>query len=184
MHEFDYERIRANREKMVPVEELIEVIDPQAGEVILDVGSGDGFYALKMARKSPKSKIIAIEMSAKGNNLLRNEMKKEQIENIEIIEDDVCKIKKFPEYDKVFFSIVFHDFVCKEQLIENLKLSAKKGAQFIFFEFLKDSQIGPPRQIKLSGEELMEIGKKCNLKLESEKIFKEHYVQKYLMGSP
>ncbi|MHB8361670.1 MAG: class I SAM-dependent methyltransferase [Thermoplasmataceae archaeon] len=181
MHNFDYERMRERRTKIVPINELLKIVEPRDDDIILDMGSGDGYFAIKMAIKSPRSKIIAMEISQRGNELLKNEIEKENISNIQIIEADICKTKDFPKFNKAFFSTVFHDFVCKETLLENMKKSLMIGGEFIFFEFLKNSEFGPPIQIKLSQEELKLIAEKQNLTLSFEKTFTEHYVQKYLV---
>lgn len=178
-HEFDYERMHTLRENIVPVKELLDILNPKKGDTIIDAGSGDGYYAIKMAQRSPDSKIIAMEISKKGNDLLRNAINTHNIKNILIEEVDLCKVKKFPDYNKVFFSTVFHDFNCQDMLIKRLKNSAMTGAKFIFFEFLKDSQYGPPAHIKLSEKELQLICERNGLKKTSENIFTDHYVQIY-----
>ena len=180
-HEFDYERMHIMRENIVPVKELLDIIEPKKGDIIIDAGSGDGYYAIKMAEIAPNSRIIAMEISKKGNELLKKQIETRNIRNIVVEEADLCKVEKFPEFNKVFFSTVFHDFNCHDTLLQRLSGSAKEGTKFIFFEFLKDSQFGPPANIKLSEKELESICERNGLKKISEKIFTDHYVQIYMI---
>ena len=181
-HEFDYERMHIMRENIVPVKELLDILDPKKGDIIIDAGSGDGYYAVKMAERSSDSKIIAMEISKKGNELLKKQIDAKNMGNILIEEVDLCKVEKFPQFNKVFFSTVFHDFNCQDMLLRRLVMSAMEGSKFIFFEFLKDSQFGPPATIKLSEEELQTICERNELRKLSEKIFTDHYVQIYTIN--
>ena len=181
-HEFDYERMHIMRENIVPVKELLDILDPKKGDIIIDAGSGDGYYAVKMAERSSDSKIIAMEISKKGNELLKKQIDAKNMGNILIEEVDLCKVEKFPQFNKVFFSTVFHDFNCQDMLLRRLVMSAMEGSKFIFFEFLKDSQFGPPATIKLSEEELQTICERNGLRKLSEKIFTDHYVQIYTIN--
>ena len=60
---------------------------------IIDYFAGIGYFALQMARGYPKAKIIAVDKNPKAIEYLTINVKENNIENVEIINDDCRNVK-------------------------------------------------------------------------------------------
>ena len=61
--------------------------------IIIDYFAGIGYFALQMARGYPKARIIAVDKNPKAINYLTANIKENNIDNIEIINDDCRNVK-------------------------------------------------------------------------------------------
>jgi ubiquinone/menaquinone biosynthesis C-methylase UbiE len=173
-HEFDYDRMAEMREKTIDVQSVIDFMHIKQGERIADVGSGDGYYSMLLAPKC--SKVYSIDISKNGIERENKKIKEKKILNVETILEDMCKMEKIPEVDRVFFSTSFHDFPCMDEIIQ--KFSQKNKPVFTLLEFKKDSTLGPPSEIKLSPE-LNAIFSRNNYVRSDIKFFDHHYIANY-----
>lgn len=170
--DFDYERIDEMRSKIVDVKKVLDLMHIEKEDIICDMGSGSGFYSTLFSHHCKH--VYAYEWSEKGNEILQRKMRAEGIENITINRENICNVSSFPECTKIFFSTSFHDFECREKLIELFK---KAGSpDFILIEFKKDGEVGPPAHIRISERELEKIFSKHDYSMKRKIEFQYTYV--------
>ena len=177
---FDYSRIREMRNNFVPLDTVKAFVGLSDGQSLIDVGAGDGFYSLSFASDNPKSKITALEPAHNGLLLIKKQISELGVKNIEIIEEDACKVHDYSHYDKVFFSNVFHDLGCKEEVLKSMSSTLRKGSEVVFIEFMKEVEAGPPQHICISENELKSMLEKHGFKLLASEKLKLHYMHKYI----
>jgi SAM-dependent methyltransferase len=176
-NEFDYERIGQMRAKLLDIEKVLTFLDIKKDEIIADVGSGDGYYSILFSKLCKK--VYSIDHSENGISLESEKIKNENISNIEMLKNDVCSMREFPFVSRVFFSTSFHDFDCSKSLIERFS-SKNHFPTFSLIEFHKDSQIGPPKEIKLSPEDLDSIFNPQGYTRTNIISFDQHYIVNYV----
>lgn len=174
-HGFDYDRMAEMREKMIDIKSVLEFMKIKKEEKIADVGSGDGYYSLIMAPLC--SKVYSIDISKDGIERENAKIVANKITNVETIQEDMCKLERIPDVNRVFFSNSFHDFPCMNEIIQ--KFAGKSKPVFTLIEFKKDSVIGPPSEIKLSPEELDSIFSKNNYTRNNIRFFDHNYIATY-----
>ena len=179
MEHHNYDRVRQMREDHIPYAVIEELVHPVNGDVIIDFGSGDGFYAAKFSRLIGKGKVYAFEHSRAGVDAIRKNLSKNGIDNVEILEKDICSSDLPHGFNKVFFSNVFHDLECQDSLLE--RLSKATGLEVTFIEFKPETPFGPPRDIRFSSSQLAAKLGKHGFRLVSERVFEYHYAQKYVL---
>ncbi|MDO5824905.1 MAG: 16S rRNA (adenine(1518)-N(6)/adenine(1519)-N(6))-dimethyltransferase [Methanosphaera sp. rholeuAM130] len=86
------------------VEKILSNADIKDDEVILEIGAGIGTLTLSMADKAKK--VIAIEKDPVIADILNEIISKENIDNIELINDDALKVD-FPHFDKVVSNLPY-----------------------------------------------------------------------------
>ena len=177
---FDYARSNEMNKKYIPIEQILEFTALHEGEKLIDVGAGNGHYSIAFASAHPKSNITALEFGLKGLKLINENIKKSGIKNVEVIEADACSYEDYSKYDKVFLANVFHDLQCKEQLIKKLSALLKPGSEMIILEFKEDSEIGPPKNIRIPEKRLELLMHDLGAKLSNSKEFEINYVHKYI----
>ena len=73
-------------------------------DVVLEIGPGIGTLTLEIAKKVKK--VVAIEQDIAISKILKNRLKEESIENVEIINKDALKID-FPYFNKIISNLPY-----------------------------------------------------------------------------
>ncbi|ARD84288.1 methyltransferase [Ferroplasma acidiphilum] len=149
-----YERIKEFREKYIPYNKIVEKMDLKPDDVIIDMGAGDGFYSKLFADKLKNGKVYAIERNPDVlPHLQRNLM---EMKNFEVVNENMCHVD-IKGFNKIFFSTVFHDIECREDIIDFMIRNSKKPLNVYLIEFNKKSAMGPPLDIRICHDELNKI---------------------------
>jgi ubiquinone/menaquinone biosynthesis C-methylase UbiE len=123
------------------------------GFTFVDVGCGDGFFAIPAARiVGKKGKVYALDFDDEAITSLKRKAARENLENIEaktgaaegIVFCEGCA-------DIVFFSIVLHDFKIPRKVLANAKRMLKPTGRLVNLDWKKEPMnLGPPLQIRFS----------------------------------
>lgn len=174
-HHHNYEASARMRDRYIPLEKVMEVLEPGERDTIMDIGGGDGHYSVEFSRHCRK--VIYVDPSVSAVGLIGRKLP-ETGGNIVIVQEDACSMNIPDDVTKVFFSNSFHDIPCREDIVE--RFSRERGeAQFILIEFKKDSDIGPPRDIKIDPDELDEIFLKRGYRPIRREFLEKHYITRY-----
>ena len=178
-HQWDettYERIGEMREKLIDMDRLISFMKIKRDETIIDVGSGDGYYSIKFSKYCKN--VVSLDKSKSGNELEKRKIENERVKNVVPLIMDICESQDLPVGDRIFFSTSFHDFPCKEEIVKKFTEGTKP--YFTLIEFKKDSDMGPPKSLKLSPQDIENIFQKFNYELSDIIFFREHYAVTYI----
>lgn len=80
----------------------IAKLDMKDTDICLDIGAGTGSVSIEMARFASKGKVYAIEEKQEAVDLIKENMKKFHISNIEIIEGKAPEVLNKVKADKIF----------------------------------------------------------------------------------
>lgn len=170
----------AERKNKIPPEETLKKMMVKKGYKFLDVGTGIGYFSIPASKIVGESgKVYAIDISKEMLQELRQRIKKEVKENIEIIQGNTYESDLSNEkVDYVFLSNVLHEVEDKIRLLTNYLDKLKPGGKIGVIEFKKiEISKGPPIQHKISIEELKEYYNKLDIKL-----IKEVNINEYQYG--
>src|SRR5690625_3049286 len=99
----------ADREKLLPPDQIIGHLDIQSNDTIADLGAGNGYFAIPMAQ-STKQFVYAVDIEPKMLEMLKENADQEQLENITYVESDLDRIQLDGEsVNKVMISLVLHE---------------------------------------------------------------------------
>ncbi len=73
-------------------------------DIVLEIGTGIGTLTLELAKKAKE--VIAIEQDANIANILSERLKKEKIDNVELINDDALNVD-FPKFNKIVSNLPY-----------------------------------------------------------------------------
>ena len=134
--------------------EILLNIGLKPGDTFIDVGSGDGYFAIPAAKiVGEQGRIFALDSNEEVLRRLEVKAASERLDNISLKEgyaEDVVLCRGCADF--VFFGIVLHDFKDLTKVLRNAKTMLKKDGKLINLDFTKDSNIGPPKSIKFSRE--------------------------------
>lgn len=148
---------------------LLKLVQLSSKDIVLDIGSGDGYYSFLFSKYVKK--VYAIDKAYYDEsyvNSLVQEAKKRNIDNIEFLAKDVCEGLEIKDFNLAFFSNSFHDIDCKKQLLSYLYKNSSEDGKLLIIEF-KPSDIwsfGPPLHIRIKPEDLVNMVTESGFKLE------------------
>src|SRR5687768_2249518 len=77
---------RESRERQEDCTTMLKALEVKPGDVICDMGCGNGFYTLKLAKLvGPKGKVFAVDIQREMLGLLEERAKQENITNIKTV---------------------------------------------------------------------------------------------------
>lgn len=149
-------RFRADdpeRKKWQDPETIFSAIGLSAGMTFVDIGCGEGYFALPAARRvGPGGKVFAADINADAIAALREQAANEGLHNLSA-EVKTAEEAVFCEgcADIVFFGIDFHDFADPEQVLQNAKKMLKPSGRLVDLDWKNEPmEFGPPQQIRFS----------------------------------
>jgi predicted methyltransferase len=120
---------------------VVEILQLHAGDTAADVGCGDGFYTIPLARfLGPSGKVYAEDISDAELIKLKEHLGKEGLKNVEIIkgaEDD----PKLPadRLDAALIVNAYHEMTAHEAMLRHVRDALKPGGTFVLMEGIWES---------------------------------------------
>ena len=178
-HHFDYDRVAELRKKYIPDSVVKSMVDPGKKDTIVDIGAGDGHFSILFSRSA--SKVIAMDVSRRSVELIKERVLRDSLSNLEIIQSDVCGEFNLRDFNKVFFGTSFHDLPCGENIIDLIRSRGSNDVQVTFLEFKKEESPGPPLEIRIDPHSLQDMMNRHGFTLKSSVELKIHYIHTYVV---
>ncbi|HUY89650.1 MAG TPA: methyltransferase domain-containing protein [Pirellulales bacterium] len=163
--------IRDNREQEEHCQTLLKALKLQAGQVVCDMGCGNGFYTLRMAKLVGKTgRVLAVDIQPEMLHLLDLRAKNARVSNIQPIQSTVVD-PKLPdgEVDLILLVDVYHEFSYPEQMLAAMRKALKPTGRIALVEFrLEDPDVPIKLEHKMSKEQIMKEFSPNGLKLVDE----------------
>jgi ubiquinone/menaquinone biosynthesis C-methylase UbiE len=151
-------------------EAILADIGLKPGHTFIDIGCGEGFFAIPAAKiVGKKGKVYGIDIYNEAIEHLRMKASREDLNNINTSvgaaeETTICRGCA----DIVFFGIDLHDFRDTAKVLANAKRMLKPTGTLIDLDWKKSKmEMGPPLQIRFSEEEAAERIRAAGFKIES-----------------
>jgi ubiquinone/menaquinone biosynthesis C-methylase UbiE len=153
-------------------EAILVDIGLRSGFTFVDIGCGDGFFALPAARLvGEKGKVYGLDSDDGAIGRLKGKAIKEDLRNLnlsvgEAEETVLCEACA----DIVFFGIVLHDFKDPATVLMNAKRMLKPNGRLIDLDWKKEfMKFGPPLQIRFSEDEAVSRIEAAGFRIEAVK---------------
>jgi ubiquinone/menaquinone biosynthesis C-methylase UbiE len=149
---------RESRQREEDCETLLKALQVKPGNIVCDLGCGNGFYTLKLARMvGPLGKVIAVDIQREMLELLKEAAAAEKIENIEPVLGTLIDPKlQEGSIDLVLLVDVYHEFSHPEQMLFAIRRSLKPAGRVALAEFRAEDPLVPIKPLhKMSKEQIM-----------------------------
>jgi ubiquinone/menaquinone biosynthesis C-methylase UbiE len=151
-------------------EEILITAGLKSDITFVDIGCGQGYFALPAARiVGPSGKVYGLDIDRTGIEKLRNRASSAKLTNIELIagaaEDTlVCSGCA----DMVFFGIVLHDFNDPSKVLQNARKMLKSSGKLVNLDWKKENMsMGPPLAKRFDEETASRLIQSAGFKIES-----------------
>ncbi len=150
--------IRQTRESEERPSEVMKQLGLKPGMVVCDLGCGNGFYSLMMAKQvAPEGKVLAVDIQQEMLHLLELRAEELGTSNIEPILSTVVD-PRLPEnaVDLVLLVDVYHEFSHPEQMLAGIRASLKPGGQVALLEYREEDPTVPIKPLhKMSKRQIL-----------------------------
>ncbi len=150
--------IRSEREAEERPSEAIEQLDLKPGMVVCDLGCGNGYYSLTMAKLvTPGGKVLAVDIQPEMLHLLELRCKEVGVENIEPILSTVADPKLPPEsVDLLLLVDVYHEFSHPQQMLAGIRAGLKPKGVIALLEYREEDRSVPIKpEHKMSKKQIL-----------------------------
>ncbi len=170
----------ATRRSWYNPEAILKATDIHKGSVFADVGCGEGFFTLLAAQTVGETgKVYAIDVDGSAIEKLKRMAAEKGLKNVHAIagkaEDTVFCAECA---DRVFYSMVLHDFHDPVKVLRNAKQMLKPSGLVVDLDWKKlEMPFGPPVQIRFSEQQAQTLMMQAGLKVDSVKeAGRYHYI--------
>ena len=149
---------RESRNREEDCDTMLEALQVKPGDVVCDMGCGNGFYTLELAKLVGKrGKVIAVDIQREMLGLLDDRAKQEKVTNIDTVLGTVVDPMLPKEaVDLVLLVDVYHEFSHPVQMLAAIRNSLKPCGRIALVEFRAEDPNVPIKPLhKMSKEQVM-----------------------------
>ena len=139
---------RTEREKEENTSEMLRELKLKPGMVVADVGCGNGYHALTMAKTvGEKGKILCVDVQPKMLAFLQDRAKEAGIKNCVSILGEFTD-PKLPKnsVDLILLVDAYHEFTEPEAMLKKMRESLKPEGVLVLVEFRKEDKKVPIKE--------------------------------------
>jgi ubiquinone/menaquinone biosynthesis C-methylase UbiE len=140
---------RESRNREEEPAKLMKALHLKAGMTVCDLGCGNGFYTLKLAREvGPDGKVLAVEIQKEMLDLLEKRAARAEVKNIQSILGTVID-PKLPEdaVDLILVVDVYHEMDHPVEMLAALRKSLSKTGRLVLVEFRAEDPNVPIKEL-------------------------------------
>ena len=144
--------LRKVREEEERTSEMIEQLGLKEGLNVADIGSGNGYHTLMMAKRiGAGGKAYAVDIQPEMLRMLKERAEKAGVRNTVSVENSFWDAM-LPEgsVDIALMADVYHEFSHPEEMLDSIRKSLRPGGQVVLLEFRtedKDVPIKPEHKM-------------------------------------
>jgi len=174
-HRFNPEKadllLDPRRREKLPPEEILALLEIEKGDIIADLGSGNGYFTVPIAEKTGTT-VYAVDIEPKMLDSLMDHAAKADVKNIQPVTSDLAQIK-LPNHsvDKIFSSMVMHEISSLNAVIGEIKRIVRPNAKLLILDWEAiEMKAGPPLKVRIPSEKLKAIFEAHHFRVEKRMI--------------
>jgi cyclopropane fatty-acyl-phospholipid synthase-like methyltransferase len=136
-------------------DEVIRALALQPDASVADLGSGTGYFAVRLARALPQGKIYGADVSADMVKFLNERAAKEKLPNLASHQAGEADARLPAPVDLVLVVDTYHHIAKRSAYFERLKAQLKPGGRVAIIDFRPDSPAGPPPEHRTAPETII-----------------------------
>jgi ubiquinone/menaquinone biosynthesis C-methylase UbiE len=150
--------MRESREREEDCQKLLEALHVKPGSVVCDIGCGNGFYTLQLARLvGEKGRVLAVDIQPEMLRMLGERAKEAGVANLELIHGTPSD-PRLPEggVDLILLVDVYHEFSHPPEMLAAMHKALAPGGRVALAEFRLEDPAVPIKLLhKMSKKQIM-----------------------------
>lgn len=131
---------RDSRQREEDCETMLRELGLEQGMTVVDMGCGNGFYTLQIARQvGSDGRVQAVDIQQEMLRLLEERADDADLENIELILGTPIDPQLEPNsVDRILCVDVYHEFAYPEQMLAAMRSALKRDGSVVLVEFREE----------------------------------------------
>jgi ubiquinone/menaquinone biosynthesis C-methylase UbiE len=149
---------RESRQREEDCTTLLKALKVEAGQTVCDLGCGNGFYTLPLAKLvGEKGAVLAVDIQPEMLRLLEDRAKKEKVSNVRTILGTLVDPRLEPaSLDLILLVDVYHEFSHPEHMLRAMHKALKPKGRMALVEFRAEDPKVPIKPLhKMSKEQIL-----------------------------
>ena len=136
--------------------EVIKALSLKPDAVIADIGSGTGYFAVRLANMVPKGRVYGVDIEPDMVKYLSDRAKREKRDNIVAMRGSPNDPRLPEKVDLILMVDVFHHIEDRSSYFRKLQTSLKPGGRIAIIDFRMDSADGPPKAARVPANRVLD----------------------------
>ncbi len=162
--------------------EVIRALKLAPDAVVADIGSGTGYFAVRLARAVPQGRVYGADIGPDMVRFLNERAAKEQLANLASHVAGEADPKLPAPVDLALLVDTYHHIGARPKYFATVARSLKPGGRVAIIDFTLDSPVGPPRRHRIAPGEVKAEMERAGYRLVEEYGFLPH--QYFLVFAP
>jgi len=133
-------------------EEVIRALKLAPDAVVADIGSGTGYFAVRLGRALPAGRVYGADVSADMVRFLNERAAKEKLANVSSHLAGEADANLPAPVDLALVVDTYHHIPRRGAYFERLKATLRPGGGVAIIDFRLESPVGPPREHRIAPE--------------------------------
>jgi cyclopropane fatty-acyl-phospholipid synthase-like methyltransferase len=142
------------RDEWQKPEFVLDALRLKASDRVADIGSGTGYFAVRVARRVPKGIVYGADVEPDMVRYLAERATREGIPNIRSVQSTVNEPRLPESVDVVLVVDTYHHIPRRVAYFKALLGQLRPGGRLVVIDFTKESPLGPPPAHRISVERL------------------------------
>jgi ubiquinone/menaquinone biosynthesis C-methylase UbiE len=150
--------VRESRDREEDTRTLLTALHIKPGQTVCDLGCGNGFYTLRMAKRvGDQGTVYAVDIQPEMLHMLDARAKGVGLKNIKpLLGNRVDPMLPAAQVDMVLLVDVYHELSNPEEMLHSIRASLKAEGRLVLAEFrLEDPQVPIKLLHKMSKEQIL-----------------------------
>lgn len=163
-------------------DDVIRALAPAPDAVVADIGSGTGYFAVRLARAVPKGHVYGVDVEPDMVRHLAERARREGLANLTSVAAAPADPRLPRAVDLVLVVNTYHHIAGRRAYFSRLRQSLRPGGRVAIIDYLPDAPDGPPRQARIPAALVKEEMGQAGYDLRREHPFLPH--QYFLVFAP
>lgn len=143
------------RKELINPEKIIELLEVKEGDIVADLGAGNGFLTIPMAEKTNET-VYAVDIEPQMLELLKERANDFGVKDIHTVVSDLEEIKlENQTVNKVVVAFVLHEVPNLTKALDEMKRILKENGKVLILEWeAVESESGPPLHERIPSDKL------------------------------
>ncbi len=163
-------------------DDVIRALAPASDALVVDIGSGTGYFAVRLARAVPQGHVYGADIEPDMVRYLAERGRREGLANLTSVEAAPNDPRLPRPVDLVLVVDTYHHIGERVSYFGRLRQSLRPGGRVAIIDFLPDAPEGPPRQARIAAAAVKEEMGQAGYGLATEHTFLPY--QYFLVFAP
>jgi SAM-dependent methyltransferase len=128
--------------------EVIQALALKADAIVADIGSGTGYFSVRLAHMVPKGRVYGVDIEPDMVKYLAERAKRDGLKNLISVKGEPGDPLLPEKVDLILMVDTYHHIEDRDRYFRTLHNSLKPGGRIAIIDFRMDSLDGPPKSAR------------------------------------